>query len=105
MKYARLEGNPFPTALHPGTLLQPDDAVELPLPWAEPLDLEATFRCGQVFRWRLHADTWYGPYRGGSLAVRHRLGSVEVRALGVEATAGEAWRFLGLDVPLNEVYR
>ena len=105
MKYARLETNPFPSKLDPAALLHPDRLEALPLPWAEPLDLETTFRCGQIFRWRLHRDTWYGPYRGGSLAVRHTLGRVEARALGVEVTAGEVWRFLGLDVPLNEVYR
>lgn len=105
MKYANLEPNSFPASLDPGTILQPERPVVLPLPWAEPLDLHHTFRCGQVFRWREEGGTWYGPYRGGSLAVRHTLSGVEVRALGVEATAGEAWRFLGLDHSLGEIYR
>lgn len=105
MKYSKLESNAFPAHVDPEARLQPEVPVSLPLPWAESLHLEHTFRCGQIFRWHQHGEIWYGPYHGGSLAVRHLLSAVEVRALGVEATAREAWEFLGLDVSLGEVYR
>jgi N-glycosylase/DNA lyase len=78
--------------------------LTLPLPPSEPLDLDATLRGGQVFRWRRHGDAWYGPYRSGSLSVRPRAGGLEVAALGVSIGHAEAARFLGLNPPLQQVY-
>ncbi len=104
MKHSRL-----PTlAPPPGTAETPlhaDVPLLLPLPPEEPLDLDHTLRCGQVFRWREHGDTWYGPYGTGTLALRRVERGVEARARGTAVTGGDAWRFLGLDVPLAEVYR
>jgi N-glycosylase/DNA lyase len=103
MKHSRLPRLPPPgDPLRP---LSPGRPVFLPLPEGEPLDLNHTFRCGQVFRWRPHGETWYGPYGSGSLAVRRREGGIDVRALGAAVTAEEAWRFLGLDLPLAVVCR
>src|SRR5688500_12840650 len=111
MKHARLPLLRFPESRTAGEFSSPRDLLDplrpllLPLPPEEPLDLHHTFRCGQVFRWSSHGDTWYGPYGSGSLAVRRVPEGVEIRALGARVTAAEAWRFLGLDVPLGEVYR
>lgn len=102
MRHSRLHTLPPP--VDPDALLRPDTSLLLPLPGSEPLDLEATFRCGQVFRWRQEGDTWYGPYGAGSLAVRRMPEGVAVRALGLPVTAGEAWRFLGLHRSLVEIY-
>lgn len=77
----------------------------MPLLPGERLDLEHTFRCGQIFRWYAFGGTWYGPHGESSLAVRGVDGGVEVRALGPPVTVREAWRFLGLDAPLAEVER
>lgn len=78
--------------------------VFIPLPAEEPLDLHHTFRCGQIFRWHLHGETWYGPYGGGSLAIRRVTGGIEARALGYSPTVDEVRGFLGLHLPLQEVY-
>ncbi|HEU4751672.1 MAG TPA: DNA glycosylase, partial [Armatimonadota bacterium] len=77
----------------------------LALPAGEPLDLHHTFRCGQIFRWTQHGDTWYGPYGGGSVAVQPAEGGLTVRALGIEVQPAGLTRFLGLDASLREVYR
>jgi N-glycosylase/DNA lyase len=79
--------------------------VLFPLEPEEPLSLEHTLGCGQVFRWRLRGEYWYGPYREGSLAVRRVVGGVEVRALDVAVTCAEAWAALGLHVSLAEIER
>lgn len=89
----------------PNGRLQPGAPLLLRLPPEEPLDLDQTFASGQIFRWRKAGDTWYGPYREGSLAVRRTPDGVEARALGVTADAEAIRRFLGLDVSLREVYR
>ncbi|HET9940176.1 MAG TPA: DNA glycosylase [Candidatus Eisenbacteria bacterium] len=47
--------------------------MRLKLPISGPLDLEATFSCGQAFRWRRDAD---GPWTG-------IVGGAELRVLGV----------------------
>lgn len=104
MKHARLPLLEPPAGLR-WAPLSPDRPVLLPLPPDEPFDPESTFRCGQVFRWRQAGGTWYGPFGAGSLAFRAVPGGVEARALGVAADADVAWRFLGLDRPLREVYR
>lgn len=82
--------------------LRPDVPLLLPIPAEEPLDLQHTFRCGQVFRWHAHGDTWYGPFGPASLSVRRVPEGVEARALGAGVTAGAAWRFLGLHHSLRE---
>lgn len=108
MKFERLRKLPFPELDEgngPETPLRAEIPLRLPLLPEEPFDAASTFRCGQIFRWHPHGDTWYGPYRTGSLAVRPLAGALEVRALDVEITAGEAWRFLGLDTSLAEVHR
>jgi len=106
MKHARLTLVPAAT---PAAPLVPIRLMErrplfLALPEDEPLDLHHTFRCGQTFRWRLHGDTWYGPYGSGSLAVRRVPGGIEVRAAGLEPPLSEVAAFLGLHVRLGEVY-
>jgi N-glycosylase/DNA lyase len=105
LKHSRIPQNPFPESVDPAEILDPERPVHLALPYGEPLDLHHTFRCGQLFRWRQDGDTWYGPYGSGSLAVRHTLSGVEVRALGSSVTAREAWDFLALGTPLFEYYQ
>lgn len=95
---------PFVASVDPQHRLHPARPLLLPLPPEEPFDLHHTFRCGQIFRWHANGEWWYGPWGPGSLAVRRVPSGVEVRALGLAATAEEAWRFLGLDVSLREVY-
>jgi N-glycosylase/DNA lyase len=77
------------------------EAVLLPLPAGEALDLEATLRCGQAFRWRRAGEWWYGPHAGGSLALRLVDGAVEVRTAGCTRGPEELRRFLDLDRPLT----
>ena len=79
--------------------------IHLSLPPGEALDLEHSFRCGQIFRWHRHGDTWYGPYRQGSLAVSHVGQTVAVRAQGVTVTPEEVRQFLGLDISLLDIER
>jgi N-glycosylase/DNA lyase len=82
----------------------PIQRLILPLPSGELLDLHHTFRCGQIFRWRRQGEAWYGPYGPGTLSVRRLPEEIEVRALGVEVSVGEAVRFLGLDLSLADAY-
>jgi N-glycosylase/DNA lyase len=84
-------------------LLSPDQPTLLWLPPDEPFDLEQTFRCGQVFRWRQHGDTWYGPHGAAALAFRRVTSGVEARAIG-RVTAEEAARFLRLHHSLLRLY-
>jgi N-glycosylase/DNA lyase len=80
--------------------------LQVLVPPGEAFDLEATFRCGQIFRWRRHLDAWYGPFRSGSLRVRPLEGGLEVAVLGASAAElapREVWRFLGLDQSLCEI--
>lgn len=102
MKHSRL--HLFECPIDAGLLLPEGTPVSFALPPAEPLNLETTFRCGQIFRWHAAGDTWYGPYRTGSLAVRRTLSEIQVRALGVSVTAGEIWRFLGMHRSLIDIY-
>lgn len=102
MKNARFPRHAFPEALDPAAPLHPERPLLLPT--AEGTDLHHTFRCGQAFRWRQSGAWWYGPFGAGSLAVREAPGGLEVRGLGAPITAGAAWRFLGLDYPLEELY-
>jgi N-glycosylase/DNA lyase len=103
--FAHAPSTPPASGPGPNSVLNPVQSLLLPLPPDEPLNLEHTFRCGQIFRWHLYGDTWYGPYGQGSLAVRPAPGGVEVRARGARVTAAEAQRFLGLDTSLHDVYR
>jgi N-glycosylase/DNA lyase len=101
MRYAlpRSEAAPFPAA----PPVRGGRAVLLPLPPGEPLDLEATLRCGQAFRWRRHGDTWYGPLGQVSLALRQVPGGIQARCLGGELAPAQIAAFLSLDVHLASV--
>lgn len=77
---------------------------EIELPPGEPFDPAHTFRSGQVFRWRLVDGWWYGPYGAGSLSIQQTGGALKVRALGVEPSAEELHRFLGLQRRLADFY-
>lgn len=90
------------TRRYPHTLV-PSHPHTLILPPGEPLDLELTFRCGQVFRWRLHGDMWYGPFGRGALAIRQVPRGVEFRTLGINLRPEEVCAFLALNVPLRAV--
>jgi N-glycosylase/DNA lyase len=103
VKHARLSRLPFPGDVDPEALLQPE--VPTRIATTEATDLQHTFRCGQVFRWGQIGEWWYGPFGESALAVRQARGALEVRALGAPVTAYEAWRFLGLDFPLDELTR
>jgi N-glycosylase/DNA lyase len=105
MKHARLPLIPPPGDPSRSLARIGAEPVFLPVPDDEPVDLQHTFRCGQNFRWHLHGDTWYGPYGPGSLAVRSVAGGLEVRALGLSPSVEEVRGFLGLHLPLPEVYR
>ena len=103
MKHTRLERSDY--GPHAAQALSPRRAVYMALLPGERLDLDQTLRSGQVFRWRKHGDTWYGPHGSGSLAVRTSPEGLEVRGQGAALTAEDAWRFLGLDRPLGEIER
>lgn len=103
MKNFRLPRLPFPPDLDPEIPLHPERPLSLPVP--EPTDLRHTFRCGQVFRWRQSGEWWYGPFGQSALAVRRSAGALDLRAVGAPVTARQAWRFLGLDHSLAEIYR
>jgi N-glycosylase/DNA lyase len=103
VKHARLPRLPFSAALDPEALLHPE--VPTRIPTTETTDLQHTFRCGQVFRWRRVGEWWYGPFGQSALAVRETPGTLEVRSVGASLTTYEAWRFLGLDFPLEELCR
>lgn len=103
MKHARLARLPFPADLDPEALLHPENPTRIPT--TEATDLQQTFRCGQIFRWGQIAEWWYGPFGESALAVREAPGALEVRAVGAPLTAYEAWRFLGLDFPLDDLTR
>lgn len=112
MKYSRLPAVPFAAetgdrrrSIDAGHRLHPSVPIRLTLADAEVLSLESTLRCGQAFRWQEVDGCWYGSFGFGSLAFRETNGAVEVRGLGAELTAGDAWRFLGLSLPLTEVAR
>jgi N-glycosylase/DNA lyase len=85
--------------------LHPEEPIRLRLAEGEAMSLESTLRCGQAFRWRQVGEWWYGSHGLGSLALREAEGAVEVRGLGEGLTAGEAWRFLGLSLPLAQARR
>jgi N-glycosylase/DNA lyase len=102
MKHARLPL--LPASRLGAARLAERQPLFLALPEDEPFDLHHTFRCGQSFRWRLHGDTWYGPYGAGSLAVRQVPGGIEVRVAGLELPESEVAAFLGMHVQLGEVY-
>jgi N-glycosylase/DNA lyase len=99
VKHARLPRLPFPADLDPDSLLHPE--IPTRIPTSELTDLQHTFRCGQIFRWGRTGDWWFGPFGGSALTVRQAPGALEVRALGAPVSAFEAWRFLGLDFPLE----
>src|SRR5687767_5542179 len=56
---------PLPMDGCPGTIFQPLPGTP------QPLDLEATFTCGQIFRWRRDGSWWHGTRGPAALAVRH----------------------------------
>lgn len=78
---------------------------ELPLTSTQPLDLEATFTCGQVFRWRREGEWWCGTLGGTALAVRQAEGTLAVRQAGTARGTREIARFLALEEDLPRVYR
>ncbi|MGV3722239.1 MAG: DNA glycosylase, partial [Actinomycetota bacterium] len=71
MKHSRSSVYPSPPVNAAAPSIVPSDRpVLLPLPPGELFDCCHTFRCGQTFRWRRHADSWYGPFGATSLCVR-----------------------------------
>lgn len=104
MKHSR-RGVYLPTPADPAALtaVPPDRPVLLPLPPGEVFDCFHTFRCGQIFRWRQHADSWYGPYGATSLCVRPVPAGLEVRARGAPVSVREVREFLALDVSLQSL--
>ena len=112
MKHSRLPTSPFSAEsadggrqVGPEHPLDPHSAIRLTLAPGETLSLQSTLRCGQAFRWRQVGEWWYGSHGRGSLAFRETEGNIEVRGLGAGLTVGEAWRFLGLPLPLAEATR
>ena len=105
MKHARLRSLPFPTELDPTATLGSGASVVFPLPAEELFDPHATFRCGQVFRWREHEGVWCGPFGESALAVEPGAEGVRVSLAGRAQCLDAVWRFLGLDAPLAEIYR
>jgi N-glycosylase/DNA lyase len=78
---------------------------------SQPLDLAATFTCGQIFRWRHEPDTlktsgwWCGTLGETALAVRRTGDRIAIREVGAPRGADALARFLALDVDLPRVYR
>src|SRR5713226_1303003 len=79
--------------------------LRLPLDPSQPLDLEITFTCGQIFRWRQEGEWWCGTLGVTALALRHTEGVLEVRQAGAPLGVGEIARFLALDEDLPRIYR
>jgi N-glycosylase/DNA lyase len=77
----------------------------LPLPACQLLDLEITFTCGQIFRWRQEGEWWCGTMGGTALGIRSAEPGVEVRQAGVGSRAEEIARFLALEEDLPRIYR
>jgi len=75
------------------------------LPPGEPLDLARTFTSGQIFRWGQVGETWYGPFGQAALALTRVEEGVRVECLGRRLRRATIARFLGLEIPLAEVYR
>ena len=73
----------------------------LPLALSQSIDLEITFSCGQIFRWRREAEWWCGTLGGTALALRCRGEGIEVRQAGEPLGAGEVGRFLALEDDLD----
>src|SRR5207244_3357251 len=71
--------------------------LHLSIASSQPLDLESTFSCGQIFRWRREGEWWCGARGGTALALRAADTGLEVRQAGMPLAAGEIPRFLGLD--------
>jgi N-glycosylase/DNA lyase len=79
--------------------------LRLPLDPTQPLDLEITFTCGQIFRWRQEEEWWCGTLGGTALALRRVDGALEVRQAGTRLGMAEIARFLALDDDLPRIYR
>jgi N-glycosylase/DNA lyase len=79
--------------------------VELLLDPTQPLDLNITFTCGQIFRWRQQGEWWYGTLGGTALGLRQTDGALEVRQAGAPLATAEIARFLALDDDLPRIYR
>jgi N-glycosylase/DNA lyase len=78
----------------------------VPLDPAQPLDLAATFTCGQIFRWRQeHGGWWCGTLGGTALALRQSEGGLAVRQAGAALRVAEVARFMALDDDLPRIYR
>src|SRR5207245_10215187 len=79
--------------------------LRLPLDPSQPFDLDITFTCGQIFRWRQEGEWWCGTLGGTALALRQAEGVLEVRQAGAPLGVGEIARFLALDEDLPRIYR
>src|SRR2546422_11021449 len=65
-----------------------DGGLRLPLDPTQPLDLEITFTCGQIFRWRREGEWWCGTLGGTALALRCVDSALEVRQAGTALGGG-----------------
>src|SRR5260370_42584885 len=81
------------------------EVLRLPLDAHQPLDLEITFTCGQIFRWRREGEWWCGTLGETALAVRQSGDDLEVRQAGGPLGLGELARVLALDHDLPRIYR
>lgn len=82
-----------------------DRALRLPLDPSQLLDLEITFTCGQIFRWRREGEWRCGTLGGTALALRQSEGGLEARQAGMPLGLAEIARFLALDDDLPRIYR
>src|SRR5260370_31225378 len=74
-----------------------DGGLRLLLDPSQLLDLDITFTCGQIFRWRREGEWWCGTLGGTALGLRQIDGALEVRQAGAPLATAEIARFLALD--------
>jgi N-glycosylase/DNA lyase len=90
-------------ARHSGNSSSP--AANLRVSAPAPCDLESSFSCGQIFRWRQEREWWCGSVGGTALGVRASGDRLEVRQAGALLGEAEIARFLGLADDLPRIHR
>jgi N-glycosylase/DNA lyase len=68
----------------------------------DPLDLDRTLSCGQVFRWRKEGDWWAGVVQGKEVRLRQRGCEVDLEG---DMEEGAMANYLRADDDLDEIYQ
>jgi N-glycosylase/DNA lyase len=82
-----------------------DTEWRLPLPKGQPLHLEHSFRCGQIFRWRSLGGAWVGALGPTALALAPGEEELRVTTAGPPVARETLSRFLGLHHDLPDITR